>query len=250
MANAIPVATLNVRARAAVTVSELVARIKSNIEKGVWGPGTRLPTERELEKTLGVSRNTLRRSLKALEGEGKIVRQVGRGSFVAGAAASYTTGESDSGRVAEQQELLKRIRGASPADVMEMRLILEPSIAEFAAHRATGADLLHMEECLARGEAARSVREFEKWDGALHMALVAAARNTLLIDVCNAMNEVRSQPAWQSLKMRSLTPERRALYQQQHRAVVRALKDHDPESARAAILRHLQTVRANLLGSP
>jgi hypothetical protein len=50
------------------------------------------------------------------------------------------------------------------------------------------------------------------------------------------------------LKRRSATPERRLEYQQEHRALVHALKQRDAERARALCMAHLLHVRTNMLG--
>ena len=47
---------------------------------------------------------------------------------------------------------------------------------------------------------------------------------------------------------RIVTPERRLRYQEEHRAIVRALKARDAESARESIIAHLQHARRNLFG--
>src|SRR6266516_410351 len=44
--------------------------------------GSRLPTERQLAVSLGVTRTSVRRALTVLEAEGRISREVGRGTFL------------------------------------------------------------------------------------------------------------------------------------------------------------------------
>ncbi|MDK2882445.1 MAG: hypothetical protein PWP12_79 [Bacillota bacterium] len=63
---------------------QLKSQIKHFISAGVWEPGLKLPTERELAETLGVSRNTVSTAYKELEAEGFLVSLQGRGTFVAG----------------------------------------------------------------------------------------------------------------------------------------------------------------------
>src|SRR5688572_27744725 len=92
----------NIRRRASDSVDSACRRIERNIKLGMWKPGHRLPTERELQVELGVARNTLRKGLQRLEREGKIVRHVGRGTFVAELKA------------ATPQNFLERLSGCSP----------------------------------------------------------------------------------------------------------------------------------------
>lgn len=183
----------------------MMAEIERSIASGAWAPGTKLPTERELEAQFGFARNTLRKSLRRLEAEGKIVRHVGRGSFVAPVRANVIgTNEATLGQ---------RLAGASPAEVMEVRLIIEPHAAELAATRANADDFKRIGQCLQECERAPDVMGFEHWDGMLHLAIIAATKNSLLETLCGAINEVRNQPEWTNLKQRSVTPERRKLYQ-------------------------------------
>lgn len=234
---------MNVRERAASGAAALTDFIERNISEGVWQPGTKLPTERVLERQFGVSRNTLRKSLKRLESEGKISRHVGRGSFV-------TDGASELGDfTAMPRDLAYRIQAASPAEVMEVRLIIEPLAAELAAMRATADDLARMDECLAHSERAADIAEFEYWDGMLHVAIVAAAKNGMLTALYESINDLRGQAEWRRLKERSVTPERRGVYGGQHHSIVQALKDRDAARARAELRRHLEKVRRNLFGS-
>ncbi len=44
--------------------------------------GSRLPTERQLAANLGATRTSVRRALTVLEAEGRISREVGRGTFL------------------------------------------------------------------------------------------------------------------------------------------------------------------------
>lgn len=235
-----PMDSPNIRAKAAQGTALLLAFITGNIADHSWPVGAKLPTERELERRFGISRNTLRKGLKALEAEGRIRREVGRGSFVAGPSAA-TEGVAP-------ENLADRIKGASPTEVMEVRLMLEPLAAELAATRATTADLAQMEECLLQAALATRLPDFERWDGRLHLTIVGAAKNGLLIDLYGAINEVRNQAEWGKLKARSVTPERRQTYERQHRDIVAALKERDGEQAKAILRQHLLMVRSNLLG--
>lgn len=62
---------------------QLKQKIENLIESGSWKKGQRLPTERDLAKQLGVSRNTVSLAYRQLETEGLITSRQGRGTFVA-----------------------------------------------------------------------------------------------------------------------------------------------------------------------
>lgn len=249
--------TRNIRTRAATGANALVQLIESNIANGSWTAGFRLPPERDLEKQFGVSRNTLRKSLKLLQDKGSIIRHVGRGSFVAEPRQSLSPQALSPQALSpalpvpepvSADSLVRRIHGASPAEIMEVRLVVEPAAIELAALRANAGDVRRIRECLAQSEQAADIAEFEHWDGQLHVAIVSASKNSLLMDLYSTMNETRNQPEWLRLKHRSLTPERRRVYQEQHRRIVDALADRDANAARTELREHLLLVRSNLLG--
>lgn len=203
---------------------------------GTFMPGSRLPTERELAKRFSVPRNAVRKTLAQLEAEGCITRHVGRGTFLAQAATGLP-GELSGG-----------IGQTSPAELMEARLRIEPALAELIVTHATPADFERMEVCLDRAERASTLDEFELWDAALHEAIAAATHNNFVIRVLTMVTSARQQAEWGKLKDRIVTPDRRIRYQDEHRAIVRALKARDGEQSRQAILSHLEHARRNLFG--
>lgn len=233
-------ATKTTRARALRGRASLMRHVTSRIDDGTWPPGYQLPAEREFVAVFGVARNTLRKTLAELEASGVIERHVGRGTFVANGALGASR------EPASAQALLARIHGASPVDVMDLRLRLEPAFVEIAALRATSRDRRQIAHCLHESEKANGVLAFEHWDGALHQAILAAAQNHLLVDLYEAINGVRRQPEWEMVKRRSLTAERLALYRKQHRKLVKALLARDAVGAREAVREHLVEVAAGM----
>jgi DNA-binding FadR family transcriptional regulator len=218
--------------------TRLLGKFRQAIESKRWLPGHRIPTERDLAAEFGLARNTVRRALKVLEDEGAIVRDVGRGTFVAEArSASHAV------------DLASRIQNSSPTEVMEVRLMIEPQAAELCAIRANGAELDAMAECLKRSEEVKSIADFEMWDGLFHQALLASCHNQLLIDIYDAINAVRQKADWAKLKERVMTPARRQSTQRQHRRIMAALRGRNAESAAAEMTKHLQEVRRSILGS-
>ena len=144
-------------------------------------------------------------------------------------------------------EILHRMEGASPADMMEIRRLLEPAAAAFAATNASTAELGRVAEAHQLATAAIEMPEFERWDSELHHRIFACSRNELLREMHNVLRVLRNQNAWFEMKKRSFTEERRQRYCAEHQALVDALFHRDPEGARNAMLAHLQSVEANLL---
>ncbi len=203
-----------------------------------WRAGHRLPTERALSEEFGISRSTVRRVLAELKSKRLITQTVGSGTYVADRVHEALTDLAPTG-----QSL-----AVSPAELMSARLVLEPAIIDMAVGNATTEDFARMDDCNRRAEGAKTLEDFERWDAALHEAIAQAAHNGFIVGVFKLMNEARAQGEWGVLKRRSATPERRLAYQQQHRALVEAIKQRDAEKAKALSLAHLVEVRTNMLG--
>ena len=227
---------MNIREKSHAQTHAIRALIAERISAGDWAPGDRLPTERAFSAEYGIARNTVRALLHELERGGVIVRHIGKGTYVAdkcdGAKEIAAAGISD----------------ASPSDIMEVRLLTEPGFGELAVLRASQSDFDELQKCLERSEAARSWREFERWDAAFHEALALATKNHAVVKIIKSINAARDEAAWGVLKKKSLTAARRKIYQRQHRAILAALRKRESERAQIAIRQHLLAVRENLLG--
>ena len=221
----------------------LAAYLAEEIASGRLGDGAKLPAERQLSERFGASRGAVRRVLQDLKRRGLISQAVGSGTFVRGGMArAFGAGSQGAGigpHIGQQ---------TSPAELMEARLLIEPLLPRLIVRNATGSDFARMTECLERSEAARSIEEFEHWDGELHRRFAFATHNAFFLQVLELANRVREQGEWGRLKVRSLTPERRAQYETQHRAIVEALRDRDADAAAAALVAHLRQIQDNLFG--
>lgn len=210
--------------------------IESVISGGGFAPGDKLPTERELAANAGVSRAVIRSALDELAQSGSVVRHVGRGTFLAPQiSASDGTPTSSAGF-------------PSPAEIMTSRLVLEPEILPVTVSAATQQDIDEMHRCLRGGDSASASEEFERWDTLLHHSFALATHNAVLINLSRLLIDSRNQPVWGGLKRRSFSPERRQCYCDEHRAIVAAIEDRDPDAAREAMRVHLRHVRKTLLG--
>ena len=218
-------------------------------------PGSRLPTERQLAESLGVTRTSVRRALMVLEAEGRISREVGRGTFLReepdsgnGAAAESARGADD---VAERYLGPGGLRpgdqgGFAPADVMTVRRLLEPPAMRLVVAWATAADFEEIGRCLAGGERTASYDEFETWDLALHRSIMAASHSPLLARLYSVIEEARHGRFWGDLKRRSASRERQRAYQADHAELVAALRARDADRAVEAMRAHLARVAGHL----
>jgi GntR family uxuAB operon transcriptional repressor len=217
--------------------NQLADQILSRCERLASVPGSRLPTERQLALDLGVTRTMVRHALAVLEAEGRISREVGRGTFFRAVAPRRPDGDG------------VRSDEVGPADVMAARRLIEPQVLPLVVAWATQKDFDEMRRCLEGGAATDSAGEFEVWDFALHHAIVAASRNALLLGMYRVVEHAREGELWGSLKRRNDSLERRATYQRDHVDLVDALSARELTRAVEVMDAHLARVEANLLGS-
>lgn len=220
------------------STAQLREMIVDKLKSGTWRAGHRIPTERALCEQFGIGRSAVRRVLSQLKEAGLISQTVGSGTYVTEQAAGLLPGLISGAPLAT----------TSPAELMEARMALEPAIMEMVVRNATPADFARMEQCCEQAERASSLDEFEHWDGLLHEVIAEAAHNSFIGTVFRLMSQARAQGEWGMLKRKSVTPERRAAYQREHRALVAALRERDLSTALAHTREHLQHVRRNLLG--
>ena len=232
--------------------------ILADSRRAGMGPGSRLPTERQLAADLGATRTTVRRALAVLEAEGHISREVGRGTFLcdtrwarAGVDGDGGGPGGDAGPVtgaAASADGRGGPAGFAPADVMAIRRMLEPSAMRLVVAWATAADFQEMDRCLAGGEQAASYDEFELWDLALHRCIVGASHSPLLVRLYSVIGEARHGQSWGELKRRSASRERLRQYRADHSELVAALRARDADRAVEAMRTHLARVSSQLFG--
>ena len=198
------------------------------------GPGARLPTERALAESLNLPRSAVRAAFSRLEARGRVRRVIGSGTFV-------TREDAGDGEPASGQD-------ASPQEIMQARLLIEPELAPLVVAHANAADLQRISKVARRAEDAKEFEEFEVWDGAFHQAIADATHNRLMADLYRAITVTRERAVWGELKRRSITVERRRHYEGQHRMILAAFGRRDAESAKDSLRSHLVEVRRNLLG--
>lgn len=211
-------------------ILESVKKVRQIILSRGYEQGQRLPPERTLAEELGITRNALREALAVLEFEGVIWRHVGRGTFV---------GPHSQSTDIDIQPLIENV---SPAEIMDLRLIMEPKIAGMAALRASTQDVERIQVAAQGFEKASGFEETEKWDLLFHEAIAEATKGHLIKSVFNIVNQLREGGVWGQMKKSSLTPEWCEKYALHHNQIVDAIRDHNPALAEELMFDHLQTV--------
>jgi GntR family transcriptional repressor for pyruvate dehydrogenase complex len=139
-------------------------------------PGTKVPSERELTKDLGVGRSTVREALNGLAVLGVLTIRHGQGAFIAEDPA-------DGAVAAPHSVLTGALQRGETREFIEARLLVEVEVTRLAAERRTDEDLQRIEAALVIQE--RSLSE-DDLDTTLDAAtsfnalLAEAAHNVVL----------------------------------------------------------------------
>ncbi|MBO0809626.1 MAG: FadR family transcriptional regulator [Actinobacteria bacterium] len=244
---------------------QLAEMILAACHRDGLGPGSRLPTERQLALELATTRTSVRHALAVLEADGWVSREVGRGTYLRGDPGGRPPGPGAAvpGRIVDGRKAARAAgaaagtsqaggpdggAGYAPADVMTIRRMVEPAAMQLVVAWATAADFAEIERCLAGGERADGYDEFEAWDLALHRSVMTASHSPLLVRLYGLIEDARHGQSWGDLKRRSASRERQQAYQSDHQELVTALRARDAERAAEAMRAHLARVTSYLFG--
>lgn len=194
----------------------------------------RLPPERTLAETLGISRRSVRRALEVLEAEGLVWRRQGSGTY-AGPRPEDLAAPAPNGPA------------VSFSEVMEVRLRVEPQLAQLAALRARPEAVQRMRDIIARLDATDDADGRELWDSALHREIARSTDNRFFLTIFDAIDRSRHDDSWRAIRERARSRGNIALYQRQHRAIVDAIAAHDPVRAGEAMRDHIMTLNDSLV---
>lgn len=213
-----------------------VEQLGSAIQLGVFRPGDRLPSERELAERLNVSRATLREAMSALRTAGLISTTRGRGG---GTIVEASSSESLPGRGGSANRL------AELEDIVIFRSVIEPGAAYRAAQSELTADQrAFLQECLRELSSAESPVEYRQADARLHLAIASVCGSDRLTESCNFIQvKIHQFLAEIPFLHRNI-----ASSDDQHHVIVQAILAGDADRARFVMQDHCGATAALLKG--
>ncbi|MFJ9034332.1 FadR/GntR family transcriptional regulator [Streptomyces sp. NPDC102274] len=218
------------RGRAHSVGDALIAYLEQLIALGELVAGDRLPAERDLADSLSVSRTSLREALLQLEAKHLIERRPGRGTVVLAPPAQVEDLYAPLADLADADREL--------AAVAELRTLIEPKNAEFAASRSTRADLFQMDDILhATDENLLEAKSLEM-DVQIHLTLARASHDPLLTALTTVVSSWTTPVRKDSHRSR----EGRRVSLAGHREIRDAIKARDPATAARAMCLRLADV--------
>lgn len=204
-----------------------LTKIKDLIASGELSPGQRLPPENELSAMLGLSRNSLREAVKALEFINVLEVKRGNGTFVA-----QLTGE----QLREAIGFVVEVHASnSVEEILSVRRILEAETTYLAAQRITDEQLDILRRTIEETDPT-SIDSLVAHDIEFHRTIADAAGNSYLAGILDAVSvNTRRARTWRGLTQTGAIQSTL----DEHRTIIRALESRDPDTARAAMVVHL-----------
>ncbi len=188
-------------------------------------PGSKLPNEFELGEKFGVGRSTIREAVKLLSSKGIVEVRRGSGTYVLTTALCV----GDPLGLSAVQD-----KTALALDLVNVRLLLEPGIAEMAANNATDEDIARLRRLCERVE--RKIHDGDRYiedDIAFHTCVAESSKNMVVEQLI---------PIIDTAVMMFVNVTHKKLIDETimtHRMVVEAIAAHDPIGARSAMAMHL-----------
>lgn len=206
---------------------QIVERLLALIKELELVAGDRLPPERELAASIGVSRASVRQALVVLEVQGLVEVRHGEGAVL-------LETRPDSAVLAATRAHTRRL-----PEVIEAREALEVKLASLAAQRRTDEDIRRIDDALDEME-----RDIDaggrglEGDELFHNAVTAAARSGLLADLMAEISAAIRESRLESLSQDERPRESLA----SHRQIADAIRVGDAEAAADSMAEHIRLV--------
>lgn len=187
--------------------------------------GAKLPNEFELGEMFGVGRSTIREAVKILSSKGIVEVRHGSGTYV------LSTKEKNPDPLGlKDLEDQKRLA----LDLVDLRLMLEPGIAELAAQNATSEDIAKLRRlCETVEQRIKNDERYLEDDIAFHTCIAECSKNKVVEQIV---------PIIDTAVMLNVNVTHKMLKQETvetHWAVCEAIAEGDAIGARSAMTMHL-----------
>jgi GntR family transcriptional repressor for pyruvate dehydrogenase complex len=223
---------------AAVHRNKLYEQVAYRLERLILDelkPGDKLPPERQLAGMFKVGRSSIRDAMRRLELMGLVEPRQGAGTVVRDSSAAALTDPLTSVLQAKRKHV---------AELLDVRLMIEPPVAARAATHATPVALAGMARILHQQEAkARQGESAIEEDFAFHYAIAQAADNSVILNVLGVLMDLLRATRERSLQVRGRLEKSFT----GHQRILAALRQRDARAAEAAMRRHLQEVKKLVL---
>ncbi|MCR3761045.1 FadR/GntR family transcriptional regulator [Clostridium felsineum] len=212
---------------------QVIEQFKTMIADGTLKKGDRLPSERELVSQLGVSRASIREALSALQMIGFVEARHGEGNFIR---------ENFEESLIDPFLLIFMLNGSNKEQILELRRIIEVETAAIAAEKINNEEIEKLEECLNGLLEAQDEVLKGKYDKEFHYNIAKASKNILIVNMLNAVSSLMDAFITEARGKILMVEGNKDVLMNQHSALLKALKNHDPKAASKAMREHLDLI--------
>ena len=209
---------------------EIVEQMLDLISQGILAPGQRLPSEREMARSMGVSRPTLREALKRLEYVGFLDTVQGGGSYVRDVVGASLRDPLSS--------LVRDLDAVS--ELAEFRTQIEAWAAAMAALRAQPEELAQLNEIVDKMESLLAGEQPQHHlDAEFHLCLAKATHNRIYLHVARTICHLFFEIVRISHENIFTTSKDQEALVAEHSGIYRAVENRDAQAARERMHQHL-----------
>lgn len=216
---------------------EVERQLKESIIDGVFKPGEKLPSERELVDQFQVSRVTVREAMKSLRRSGLI--EVRRG----GNAGAYVC-ELNADAIIENFQNLVRMGRVDFHHLIQARIYMEPNTAHTVALKRTSEDIANLKKLLDKADklTETSCRQARLLNVRFHCEIAKISRNPIVIFITESITQAFSKMLIDKTSKSIQREDVRELIRQ-HREILKAIIDRDEAAAYEKTRLHLEKTR-------
>ncbi len=214
----------------------IIEQILGLLEDGSLSSGEQLPSEVQLQKAFGVTKQQLKAAFKKLELYGVLETRPQSGSYIADIEARILTG-----LISNILNIRDRFE---PLSLMDTRILLEVRAAELAAQNMTNKALKKVKEandvfCRKSGMGSRAIED----DIFFHLEIVKYSGNSTLIALYSFMTR-QLIDIWRKMDVfdRNKTKTRLEETFKEHSAIIENLEKRDGQGSAKAMKAHLESV--------
>lgn len=201
--------------------SQIITAITEKIASKEWPVDSKIPPEMQLSESFGVSRNTVREAITALNQVGLLDSKTGDGTYVVATNRFEATMYQELGKVKFHE-------------VKEARHYLEKNLAHLAAQRRTAENLQAMEAALQRRNAQEAtLEEIALADIDFHLEMAKAANNQVLFDLYDHITHYLYQLIFERMAQDVNFDAKDS--EEQHNALYQAIEQQDCQLAEKII---------------
>ncbi len=206
---------------------QIVDAIRGAIADGKFRTGDKLPPERELAETFGVSRTSIREAVKILATYGQIKSVQGGGLYVADQFTENVFDFLGHG---------SHITANNFVPLYQARVVMETGSVMAAMANIGEEDIRRLEEYVRKTEVETDTVQLQRVDADFHISLIQASHNPILTSLYRMIHKIMANGIQKGI---SVYPAAKKMVIRDHKKIITALRSRSKTRCFNAISGHL-----------